>query len=162
MGGFTDQYVFRLAETYLMRAEAYYWLNKIPQATSDVNEIRKRAKAPELASVTLNDILDERGRELFLEEHRKVELTRIAYIKAQLGQDGYSLSNFSEKNWYYDRVMAKNNFFATKYFYSTNPFVMKSYHVLWPVPLTAITSNTQGRINQNIGYFGAEENIPVQ
>lgn len=161
-GGFTDQYVFRLAETFLMRAEAYYWLNKIPQATNDVNEIRKRAKAPELASVTFNDILDERGRELYLEEHRKVELTRIAYIKAQLGQDGYSLSNFSEKNWYYDRVMEKNNFFATKYFYSTNPFVMKPYHVLWPVPLTAITSNTQGRINQNIGYFGAEENIPVQ
>ena len=161
-GGFTDQYVFRLAETYLMRAEANYWLGNIPAATSDVNEIRKRAKAPELSTVSLDDILDERGRELYIEEHRKVELTRIAFLKAQLGKDGYSLQNFSEKNWYYDRVMEKNNFFASQYFYSTNAFVMKPYHVLWPVPLTAITSNTQGRINQNIGYFGAEDNVPVE
>ena len=161
-GGFTDQYVFRLAETYLMRAEANYWLGNIPAATSDVNEIRKRAKAPELSTVSLDDILDERGRELYIEEHRKVELTRIAFLKAQLGKDGYPLRNFSEKNWYYDRVMEKNNFFASQYFYSTNAFVMKPYHVLWPVPLTAITSNTQGRINQNIGYFGAEDNVPVE
>jgi hypothetical protein len=161
-GGFTDQYVFRLAETYLMRAEANYWLGNIPAATSDVNEIRKRAKAPELSTVSLDDILDERGRELYIEEHRKVELTRIAFLKAQLGKDGYSLQNFSEKNWYYDRVMEKNNFFASQYFYSTNAFIMKPYHVLWPVPLTAITSNTQGRINQNIGYFGAEDNVPVE
>lgn len=161
-GGFTDQYVFRLAETYLMRAEANYWLGNIPAATADVNEIRKRAKAPELFTVSLDDILDERARELYIEEHRKVELTRIAFLKAQLGKDGYSLQNFSEKNWYYDRIMEKNNFFASQYFYSTNAFIMKPYHVLWPVPLTAITSNTQGRINQNIGYFGAEDNIPVE
>lgn len=161
-GGFTDTYVFRLAETYLMRAEANYWLGNIAAATEDVNAIRTRANAPEFASVTLDDILDERARELFIEEHRKVELTRIAFLKAQLGQDGYSLSSFSEKNWYYDRMMAKNNFFAEEYYYSTNAFVMKPYHVLYPVPLTAITSNTQGRINQNIGYFGAEDNIPVE
>lgn len=161
-GGFTDTYVFRLAETYLMRAEAYYWLGNLPLAKEDVNEIRRRAKAPELPSVTLDDILDERARELYIEEHRKVELTRIAFLKAQLGQDGYSLGNFSEKNWYYDRIMEKNNFFAEEYFYSTNAFIMKPYHVLWLVPLTAITSNTQGRINQNIGYFGAEDNIPVE
>ncbi|WP_081352629.1 RagB/SusD family nutrient uptake outer membrane protein [Bacteroides ovatus] len=161
-GGFTDQYVFRLAETYLMRAEAYYWLGNATGAKNDVNEIRRRAKAPELPSVTLDDILDERARELYIEEHRKVELTRIAFLKAQLGKDGYSLSNFSEKNWYYDRIMEKNNFFAEQYFYSTNAFIMKPYHVLWPVPLTAITSNSQGRINQNIGYFGAEDNVPVE
>lgn len=161
-GGFTDQYVFRLAETYLVRAEANYWLGNAQAAKDDVNEIRRRARAPELPAVTLDDILDERGRELFLEEHRKVELTRIAFLKAQLGIDGYSLDNFSEKNWYYDRMMEKNNFFATKYFYSTNAYVMHPYHVLWPVPLTAITSNTQGRINQNQGYFGAEDNIPVE
>lgn len=161
-GGFTDQYVFRLAETYLMRAEAYYWMDKEPLAREDVNEIRRRAKAPELPSVTLEDILDERARELYIEEHRKVELTRIAFLKAQLGKDGYSLSNFSQKNWYYDRMMEKNNFFKEQYFYSTNAFVMKPYHVLWPIPLTSITANSQGRINQNIGYFGAEDNVPIE
>ena len=113
-----------------MRAEANYWLGNIPAATADVNEIRKRAKAPELFTVSLDDILDERARELYIEEHRKVELTRIAFLKAQLGKDGYSLQNFSEKNWYYDRIMEKNNFFASQYFYSTNAFIMKPYHVL--------------------------------
>jgi len=53
---------------------------------------------------------------LFLEDHRKTELTRIAFLKAEKGIDGYSLNNFSEKNWYYDRMMEKNNFFATEYY----------------------------------------------
>lgn len=161
-GGFTDSYVFRLAETYLLRAEAYWWLNKIDKATADVNTIRSRAKAPALSSVTLDNILDERARELFLEEYRKGELTRIAFLMAQLGRDGYSMSNFSEKNWYFDRVIAKNNFYKEEYFYSTNAYVMKPYHVLWPIPLTSIKSNTQGHINQNLGYPGAESNIPLE
>ena len=122
------------------------------------------ANATELpeSSVTLDDILDERARELFLEDHRKTELTRIAFLKAKLGQDGYSLENFSEKNWYYDRIMEKNNFFRDEYFYSTNAFIMEPYHVLWPIPQNAIESNTQGRINQNYGYDGYEDNIPVE
>ena len=35
VGGFTDQYIFRLAETYLNRAEAYWWLGKNDLATED-------------------------------------------------------------------------------------------------------------------------------
>ena len=162
VGGFTDQYIFRLAETYLNRAEAYWWLGNNEMATADVNTIRRRVNAPEFSSVTLEDILDERARELFLEDHRKTELTRIAFLKAEKGIDGYSLDNFSEKNWYYDRMMEKNNFFATEYYYSTNAFIMKPYHVLWPIPRNAIESNTQGRINQNYGYDGYEDNIPVE
>ena len=83
VGGFTDQYIFRLAETYLNRAEAYWWLGKNDLATADVNTIRRRVNAPEFSSVTLEDILDERARELFLEDHRKTELTRIAFLKAE-------------------------------------------------------------------------------
>lgn len=162
VGGFTDSYIFRLAETYLNRAEAYLWLGKVKEATDDVNALRRRVNAPELKSVTLDDILDERARELFIEDHRKSELTRIAILKAERGEDGYSMNNFSEKNWYYDRVMAKNQFFRNQVYYSTNAFVMKPYHVWWPIPRNAIESNTQGRINQNIGYDGAEDNIPVE
>ena len=164
VGGYTDQYIFRLAETYLNRAEARWWQGDLDGATEDVNVIRRRAHAPELpaGSVTLEQILDERARELFIEDHRKTELTRIAYLKAKQGIDGYSLDNFSEKNWYYDRIMEKNNFFREQYFYDTNAFVMEPYHVLWPVPQNAIESNTQGRINQNYGYDGYEDNIPVE
>ncbi|SEA36518.1 Starch-binding associating with outer membrane [Arachidicoccus rhizosphaerae] len=158
-GGYTDSYVFRLAETYLIRAEAYWWLNNIPKATEDVNTIRARANAPLLSNVTIDDIFDERARELFLEEHRKSELTRVAFLMAQEGKNGYSISNFSEKNWYYDRVMAKNNFYGTQYFYSTNSYVMKPYHVLWPIPENWILANSEGHINQNIGYPGAENNV---
>lgn len=161
-GGFTDSYVFRLAETYLVRAEAYWWMNNIAKATEDVNTIRARAKAPLLSSVNLDDILDERARELYLEEHRKSELTRIAFLMAQENKNGYTTANFSTKNWYYDRVMAKNNFYATHYFYSTNAFNMKPYHVLWPIPENWILANSEGHINQNIGYPGAENNVPPE
>ena len=58
--------------------------------------------------------------------------------------------------------MEKNNFFKEQYFYDTNAFVMEPYHVLWPIPQNAIESNTQGRINQNYGYDGYEDNIPVE
>lgn len=161
LGGFTDSYVFRLAETYLMRAEAHWWLNQNSEALADINAIRERSNAtPLTGQATLDDILDERARELFLEEHRKIELTRIAYTKARLNQEGYSLDNFSENNWFYDRVMEKNHFYREEVFYSTNAYVMRPYHVLYPVPLTAITSNTQGHINQNKGYPGSESNIP--
>jgi len=37
---------------------------------------------------------------------------------------------------------------------------MSPYHVLWPVPQPAIDGNTQGRINQNKGYNGFQNNIP--
>lgn len=158
-GGFTDSYIFRLAETYLIRAEAYWWMNNIGKATEDVNAIRDRSDAPLLSNVSLDDILDERARELFLEEHRKSELTRIAFLMAQEQRDGYSLSNFSQKNWYYDRIMAKNNFYATEYFYSTNAYVMRPYHVLWPIPENWILANSEGHINQNVGYPGAENNV---
>ena len=103
----SDQYIFRLAETYLNRAEAYWWLGKNDLATEDVNTIRRRVNAPELSSVTLEDILDERARELFLEDHRKSELTRIAFLKAEKGIDGYSLDNFSERTGIMTDIMVK-------------------------------------------------------
>jgi hypothetical protein len=33
--------------------------------------------------------------------------------------------------------------------------------VLWPIPIDAILANTDGRINQNIGYSGSESNVPA-
>jgi len=38
---------------------------------------------------------------------------------------------------------------------------ISQYHVLWPIPQSAIDGNSDGRINQNIGYTGAELNIPA-
>ena len=77
-GGHSDWYLFRLAETYLLRAEAYYWLNQTDKAAADINSVRVRAKAdPIVASqVSIEYILDERARELFAEEFRKTEFLR--------------------------------------------------------------------------------------
>ena len=70
---YTNQYgnihVIRLAEMYLIRAEANYRLGTSLGATplDDINTIRNRAKASALTTVTLDDILLERRRELAFE-----------------------------------------------------------------------------------------------
>jgi hypothetical protein len=161
-GGTLDWYIFRLAETYLLRAEAYVWLNKSKEAANDINMIRTRAGAAPIAesNVTLDDVLDERARELYTEEFRRTELVRISYTKALLNADGYSLSEISRKNYYYDRMMDKNNFFKTQYTYGSKQYRINPFHVYWPVPESAIQDNTLNQLNQNYGYVGYENNVP--
>ncbi|GLR16947.1 RagB/SusD family nutrient uptake outer membrane protein [Portibacter lacus] len=158
-GGRGDWYLYRLAETYLLRAEAHYWKGNNSAAMEDINKIRNRAGAAslEIGDVNMGAILDERARELYYEEPRKTELTRIAYIYAQTGKAAdngktYSMDNFSENNFWYDRVIEKNAYYrenvvAPHYTYRAAPHI-----VLWPIPAAAINSNTQGTINQNAGY----------
>ncbi|MDB5232403.1 MAG: RagB/SusD family nutrient uptake outer membrane protein [Chitinophagaceae bacterium] len=162
LGGTMDWYVYRLAETYLLRAEAYVWLGgHDKEAADDINKIRIRAGASPIgtASVTLDDVLDERARELFIEEFRKIELTRISYTMAMLNKNGYALKTISEKNYYYDRMMLKNQFYRTLYLYNGKQYHMEPYHIYWPVPESAIQDNTLYRLNQNIGYVGADKNV---
>ena len=61
-------------------------------------------------------------------------------------------------NFWWDWVMAKNNFYRERITTSWYTYQVSVHHVLWPVPEEAITSNVQGVINQNIGYPGAENN----
>ena len=167
-GGHTDWYVFRLAETYLLRAEAYFWKGEVALAAADINAVRVRANAAPMpeADVNIGTILDERARELYYEEPRKTELTRISYLFAKTGKAAengktYSLNNFSQDNYFFDRIMATTHFYnkgvSTRH---GDHYTMSAYHVLWPVPAGAINANTQGRINQNAGYAGAEKNVP--
>lgn len=162
MGGNGDWYVYRLAETYLIRAEAQYWKGNLAAAADDINTVRERAKAlPVTASeVTVDFIFDERARELFAEEPRHSELVRASYILAKQSKSGYSLDNFSQKNYYYDRVRKLNNFYDRKVQYIGNTADIAPFHVLWPIPSSVITANTLGIINQNKGYDGAERNVP--
>lgn len=166
----TDWYVFRLAETYLLRAEAYYWRGDLALAMADLNVVRSRANAALLgnpALITIGTILDERARELYWEEPRKTELTRIAYIFAQTGKAAYngktySLATFSDNNFMYDRIIEKNDFYRNQVptLQGVN-YKIAPYHVLWPVPASAQRFNTEGRINQNKGYAGYEQNVPA-
>jgi hypothetical protein len=166
-GGNTDWYVFRLAETYLLRAEAYWWKGDAAKAADDVNAVRTRAKcAPYLpAQVDMGTILDERARELYYEEPRKTELTRIAYIFAKTGKSfngkTYSAATFSTANFWYDRLMDKNEFYKKNIKnVRGDAYTISPYHVLWPIPRSAIQANSNGQINQNLGYSGSETNQP--
>lgn len=167
-GGHTSWYVFRLAETYLLRAEAHFWKGELGPAADDINAVRARAHAPLIsaADVNIGTILDERARELYYEEPRKVELTRMAYLFAQTGKMAYngktySMDNFSENNFFYDRVMEHNNFYRQGVVTNHgDKYTMSPYHVLWPIPQVAIDGNSQGHINQNKGYSGSEKNVP--
>lgn len=166
-GGSYDWYVFRLAETYLLRAEAYWWKGDIANAMADVNAVRTRAGAApytDASAFDIGTILDERARELFWEEPRKTELSRIAFLFAQTDKSyngkSYSMADFGTDNFFYDRIMEKNSFY-NKGVKANNgqEYTMSPYHVLWPVPQAAISSNTNGLLNQNYGYDGYENNI---
>lgn len=161
-GGHSDWYVFRLAETYLLRAEAYWWKGDKTSAAADINKVRERALAPPVdpADVTLEYILDERARELYAEETRKGVLTRISFVMAENNMNGYSMETFHENNYLYDRVVEKNNFYNAGYSWGSNEFKIGPHHVLWPIPQDVIDDNPGGVINQNLGYPGAENNIP--
>jgi hypothetical protein len=166
-GGHSDWYIFRMAETYLLRAEAYYWKGDLQKAADDINKVRTRAGCDPISAsdVNIGIILDERAKELYCEEPRKCELTRIAYLFAKTGKTAYngktySESNFSEDNFFYDRIIEKNIFYRDHVLgkdmtrYSISP-----WHVLWPIPADAINANTLGHINQNKGYPGSENNV---
>ena len=82
--GSRDFLAFRLADTYLMLAEAQLFLNKIPEATAAVNVVRSRAAfagktaAMQItpAQMTMDFLMDERGRELAGEQIRWMDLKR--------------------------------------------------------------------------------------
>lgn len=179
-GGETPWYVYRTAEVYLMLAESYYWKSDLANAAESINVVRTRAGADALTASDINigAILDERARELYYEENRKTELTRIAYTYAKTGKPCevldnriYKLDNFSGPggtgsnvkqdgiNFYYDWVMKQSDFYNKGVKHKWAEYKMSVHHVLWPVPANAINTNIRGVINQNIGYPGAEKNV---
>ena len=161
LGGSGDWYIYRLAETYLLRAEAYFWKDQFDLAAADLNTVRARAHAVAITAgdVDLGFIFDERIRELYAESTRHAEMVRVSYILASLNRDGYSLDNFSQKNWWFDRVITLNNIYTIKTTAVGATADVRPFHVLWPIKQSVITANTQGVINQNLGYAGAELNV---
>jgi hypothetical protein len=116
--------------------------------------------------ITMGTILDERARELFYEELRHMELSRISYIFAlthkpdEFGKT-YTVDGLSKSSYWYERVSKYNNFYnkGVKTVYGAI-FTASPYHLLWPVPQGDIDANREGRLNQNFGYSGYELNQP--
>jgi hypothetical protein len=167
-GGPADWYIYRLAETYLLRAEAYYWKGDLAAAAQDVNTIRQRAKCTKLFSagnMNLGVVLDERARELYYEELRHMELSRISYIFATTGKADefgktYTLNNLSQNNYWFERITRYNNYYnkGVTTVYGAN-FTASPYHILWPIPQQEVNANRNGRLNQPFGYAGFEKNV---
>jgi starch-binding outer membrane protein, SusD/RagB family len=129
-GGYAyrDIYGIRLPETLLLRAEAYLGLNKKDLAANDINVVRSRAKATPVTpdKVDINYILDERARELYGEEMRKITLMRLGLLV--------------------ERVRKYNN----------NPLTpalrIQDHNNLFPIPQSQIDLNINAVLTQNPGY----------
>jgi tetratricopeptide (TPR) repeat protein len=82
-------YIIRIAEEYLIRAEARAQLNKLDDARVDLNAVRDRAGLTATTAVSQADILlaieNERRIEFALEGHRWFDLVRTGRAAALLG-----------------------------------------------------------------------------
>ncbi|OUN76025.1 hypothetical protein B5G09_11835 [Alistipes sp. An54] len=126
MKTYHDQYFARLAETYLLRAEAYLRDGYPDKAANDINEVRARVGAHPIsaADVTIDYILDERLRELSFEETRILTLARLEMV--------------------YDRVSRYNDYIEGE--------TISEYNNLYPIPYSEIERNTEAVLEQNPGY----------
>lgn len=120
-----DQPYVRLAETYLLLAEAQFKQGKLDQAAATINIVRARAKATPItaAQVTLSFILDERSRELLAEEQRRYTLLRTG-------------------TWF-DRTKLYNPL-------ARNTVALRD--TLFPIPQAVIDANLTRPMPQNPGY----------
>ncbi|MGV8829804.1 MAG: RagB/SusD family nutrient uptake outer membrane protein [Breznakibacter sp.] len=176
-GGNANWYLYRLAEAYLLRAEAKFYLGDPAGAAADVNEVRKRAKCEQLfTTVTIGDIMDERARELYLEEWRNVELKRVSHCLALSGKtdewgNSYDLSTYDKQtgtdatggSYWYQRVTQYGMYNHGVISVRPNSFNyrMNKHNHYWPIPNSAITANNRGKLSQNFGYDGYDASIPM-
>ena len=129
---FTDQYFFRLAEAYLLRAEAYVNKGDKNKAADDINELHKRANAKPCTAdqMNLDYILDERLRELTCEEKRRLTLSRVGKLA--------------------ERIKKYNPYFSAAYSADNKDY--DAHFDLLPIPLSAIQANKDAKLEQNPGY----------
>ena len=161
----TDWYMIRIAETYLLRAEARLAQGNKSGAAEDINVLRNRAGAkPCTASqVNIDYILDERVRELFGEEQRWITLSRLSCNpNATYVLDCYPTQNATTSNTLYERTR-KYGFGYENDERGRETYVdalgntrhipnIKPYNYVLPIPIQIIQSNKDKEIPQNAGY----------
>ncbi|AWV99261.1 RagB/SusD family nutrient uptake outer membrane protein [Arcticibacterium luteifluviistationis] len=129
--GSRDFFVFRLADAYLMLAEAQLGAGNIQDATEAINMVRKRAGWPgkkeamviTSAEMNMTMLMEERARELAGEQTRWMDLKRWGNLV--------------------DRVKLYNPQAADN---------VAAIHLLRPIPQTQIDRSDVGVFKQNPGY----------
>lgn len=179
-GGNADWYLYRLAEAYLLRAEAKFYINPSDATIKeDLNTIRKRAHCSLLyeGNVTIGDIMDERARELFWEEFRNVELTRVSLCLARSGKPDewgnvYDINTFDKQegtdpeggSYWYQRCihqgMYNKGVIVVDAPKSNLNYIIDKKNIYWPIPEKEIKANNKGQLWQNYGYTGYDPSIP--
>jgi len=96
---FYDKYILlRFGEVYLNMVEAKVRggsdASSPTTALADINALRAVRGAAPLASVTLNDVLDERGRELYWEGLRRIDLIRFGKFNDTWSEKGPNADAF--------------------------------------------------------------------
>lgn len=130
--GTRDIFLFRLAETYLIAAEAYLQMGDKSKAAERLNAVRQRAAVSghesemtiDATAIDLNTILEERARELAGEYKRWPDLKRT--------------NTLVERTLKYNNLAHKAN-------------GMDNHILLRPIPQTVIDQDS-GEVGQNAGY----------
>lgn len=181
-GGIADWYLYRLAEAYLLRAEAKYYMDENdPTIKDDLNAIRQRAHCTYMyeGKCTIGDIMNERARELYWEEWRNVELKRVSLCLARSGKpdewgNTYDLETFDKQSgtdpnggsYWYQRIVHYSMYNQPVDIHidssgNNNPkYTMDKKNMYWPIPYAAISANKNGQLAQNYGYDGYDPNTP--
>ncbi len=122
---FGDQPYLRLADTYLLLAEAQLAQGRTGEAAESINVVRRRSNASEISpgDITVDFLLDERSRELLCEEQRRYCLLR--------------------NNKLVERVRAHNPV--------TGSLIVERDRY-FPIPQTVIDANLTREMRQNDGY----------
>ena len=163
----TDWYLIRIAETYLLRAEARLAQGNKAGAAADINVLRARAGAKPCSAndVDIDYILDERVRELFGEEQRWVTLSRLSCNpKATYVLDCYPTQNNTTSNTLFERTRKygfgyENDATAGRRETYTDALGntrhrpnIKPHNYILPIPISIIEANKDVKIEQNYGY----------
>ncbi|CAN0496925.1 unnamed protein product [Scytosiphon promiscuus] len=126
-GGARDTFIFRVAGTHLLAAEAFLGAGNTAQALFHLNRVRERATgvADHYAAIDLDVILEERALELAGEANRWAVLKRMGKLEERI-------------NLYNPHVIDHGAFDSTK-------------HLLRPIPTReiALSPNT---MEQNPNY----------
>lgn len=175
--GCADWYLYRLAEAYLLRAEAKFYNGDPTGAAQDVNQVRQRAQCTQLYStVTIGDIMAERARELYLEEWRYPEMSRVSYCLALSGKpdewgNTYDVATYDKQegidenggSYWYQRIVHYNDFYNknSNLIIQNHYYTIDKHNLYLPVPQSAIDANRKGKLRQNFGYDGYDETVPM-